>query len=218
MKRLVFAILISLLSFSVYSAEKTIDASSNDKLQESFFEVLTSLDDYRQQKFASAMATIGVVLSQKYGETQAHSHYIKLVNGKTANEIIALAKSMSPQVRGMAEKIDGTSMEAFNKSTGQILIGLPVDRQRAFSSALAKIIYDAEKKKVKKEDMAKSLHGMSSKDVIAFARTIDAPFPTDDNTEFTISPLTDEELKKHNLPVKEEKKIPLSQSLVPRAE
>ena len=217
MKRIFLTILISLYSLSAIPAEKTIDASSNEKLQDSFFSILTSLDDYRQQKFASSMATIGVVLSQKYNDQDAHKEYIKLVNGKTANQIIELAKSMSPQVRGMSEKIDGSSIEAFNKSTGQMLIGLPLDRQRAFSSALAKIIYDAEKKKLKKEDMAKSLNGMSATDVIAYARTIDAPFPSDDNTEFTISPMTKEEMKKHNLPVKEEK-IPLSQSLVPRAD
>ena len=217
MKRILLTILISLFSLYAISAEKTIDASSNEKLQDSFFSILTSLDDYRQQKFASSMATIGVVLSQKYGEQEAHNEYIKLVNGKTANQIIELAKSMSPQIKGMSEKIDGSSMEAFNKSTGQMLIGLPLDRQRAFSSALAKIIYDAEKKKLKKEDMAKSLNGMSAKDVIEYAKTIDAPFPSDDNTEFTISPMTKEEMKKHNLPIKEEK-IPLTQSLVPRAE
>lgn len=216
MKRILSVILVLLTSTFLHSTEKKIDASNNEKLQDSFFEVLSSLDSYKQQQFASSMATIGVVLSQKYGEQNAHGEYIKLVNGKTANEIIALAKSMSPQVRGMAKKIDGTSMDAFNKSTGQILITLPLDRQRAFSAALAKIIYDAEKKKIKREEMAKSLDGMNSDEVIAHARSIDAPFPSDDQTEFTIAPMTKEEMKKHNLPVKEEKEIPMSQSLVPR--
>ena len=218
MKRILYAVLVFMACPFVFSAEKVIDASNNDKLQDSFFEILTSLDSYRQQKFASAMATIGVVLSQRYDEQTAHKEYIKLVNGKTANEIIDLVKSMSPQVRGMAERVNGTSMDMFNKTTGQILIGLPLDRQRAFSSALARIIYDSEKKKIKREEMAKTLHGMSADDVIAFAKTIDAPFPTDDQTEFSIAPMTKEEMKKHNLPVKEEKpeETPFSQSLVPR--
>ena len=216
MKRIFWIVLIFSISPFVFSEEKRINASDNDKLQDSFFEVLTSLDAYRQQQFASSMATIGVVLSQKLGEQKSHEEYVKLVHGKTANEIIALAKSMSPQVRGMAERVNGTSMEAFNKSTGQILITLPLDRQRAFSAALAKIIYDAEKKKIKREDMAKSLNGMSATDVIAYARSIDAPFPSDDQTEFSIAPMTKEEMKKHNLPVEEEKENPLSQSLVPR--
>ena len=218
MKRILYAVLVFMACPLVFSAEKVIDASNSDKLQDSFFEILTSLDSYRQQKFASAMATIGVVLSQRHDEQTAHKEYIKLVNGKTANEIIDLAKSMSPQVRGMAERVNGTSMDMFNKTTGQILIGLPLDRQRAFSSALARIIYDSEKKKIKREEMAKTLHGMSADDVIAFAKTIDAPFPTDDQTEFSIAPMTKEEMKKHNLPVKEEKpeETPFSQSLVPR--
>ncbi|MBQ6534697.1 MAG: hypothetical protein IJI37_05955, partial [Opitutales bacterium] len=50
------------------AAEKTIDASSDERLQETFFDALSSLDEASQQKFASSMATIGVILAQKYGE------------------------------------------------------------------------------------------------------------------------------------------------------
>ncbi len=206
-------------TLSIFGAEKTLDATSNEKLQDSFIEILTSLNDSQQQAFASSMATIGVIFTQKYGEKDSFQKYIEAVNGKTAQEIIALAKSISPQIKGMAERIDGSSLESFNKTVGQIMITLPLDKQKAFSVAIAKIMYNSEKKNEKKEIMAKSLNGMTATDVIALATTISAPFADADETDIRLSPLSEKEIKEHNIsPIKQEQneKIPLSKSLVPR--
>ncbi len=212
------AVLLFLLTIHLNAAEKTIDTSSNKRLQETYFDIITSLNEHQQQKFASSMASIGVVLSQEYGEEESHKRYIKLVNGKTAEEIIAIADSMLPKIKGISGRINGKSVDKFNASVGQILITLPLDKQRAFSAAIAKIMYDAEKKKKSKEDMAKSIDGLTATDVIAFAKTIDAPFLDADNSEIKLAPLSDSELKEYNLEKKSEKeeKTPFTKSLVPR--
>ena len=204
---------------------KKIDASSNEKLQETFFDAMVAMeDDNKQQQFASSMATIGVVLSQKYSEDAAHKKYVELVNGKTPDEIIALAKSMTPQLRGIATKVNGKTLGDFNKSIGQMLIGMSVNKQRVFSSALAKIMYDAEQKKTSETEVAKMLDGKTADEVIAFARPIKAPFPSNESEEFYITPMTKEELKARNIPLanpdgEENMTRPqqsLSKSLVPR--
>ena len=199
---------------------KKIDATSNEKLQESFFAVMTSIEnDDKQQKFASAMATIGVVLSQKYSESAAHEKYVELVNGKTADEIIETAKKMTPQIRGTIVKVDGSSAEAFNKSVGRMLLGISLDKQRRFSAALARIMYDAEQTKKDETQVAKMLDGKTVDEVIEFARPIKSPFPSDENREFYLSPLTKEELEAGGIIPKEEKREEresLSKSLVPR--
>lgn len=224
MKRKTATIVCILCSLANTFADGTgkIDASSNEKLQESFFAVMTSIEnDDKQQKFASAMATIGVVLSQKYPESAAHKKYVELVNGKTADEIIETAKKMTPQIRGTIVKVDGTSAEAFNKSVGRMLLGISLDKQRKFSAALARIMYDAEQTKKDETQVAKMLHGKTVDEVIEFARPIKSPFPSDENREFYLAPLSKEELKAGGIIPKEEEEKPekresLSKSLVPR--
>ncbi len=219
MKIFILTFLLVALISPLNGEVKKIDTSSNEKLQESYFEVIMSLNEQQQQKFASSMAAIGVIFAQKYGEEAAHKKYIELVNGKTAEQIIEIADSMLPDIKGISDRINGKSLEAFNASVGQILITLPLNKQTAFSTAIAKIMYDAEKKKKSKEDMAKSIDGLTATDVIAFAKTIDAPFPDADDSEIKLSPMTKEEMKKYNLPErKSEKKeqIPFSTSLVPK--
>lgn len=217
--------LVCILYITAYifaDTTKKIDASSNEKLQETFIALMTSIEsDDKQQKFASAMATIGVVLSQQYSESAAHKKYVELVDGKTADEIIETAKKMTPQIRGTIVKIDGTSAESFNKSVGRMLLGISLDKQRKFSSALARIMYDAEQTKKDETQVAKMLHGKTVDEVIEFARPIKSPFPSDENQEFYLSPLTKEELKAGGIiPKDEEKKREeresFSKSLVPR--
>ena len=200
------------------AAEKTIDASSDERLQETFFDALSSLDEASQQKFASSMATIGVILAQKYGEAAAHAKYAELVGGKTPAEIIKISESLAPQIRGMAERVDGKSAESFEKSVGQILIALPLAKQKSFSAAVAKIMYDAEKNRKGEPSPYMRFDAMTADELIAAARPIKTPFSEAESGEIYASPLTKEELKKRNLPEKnkEGEKTPLSTSLVPR--
>ena len=218
MKKVLSAfILLFAAAVSAFGGAKKIDASSNEKLQETFFEALTAIEnDGQQQAFASAMATIGVVLSQKYGETAAHKKYVELVNGKTADEIVALAKSMSPQLRGTAKRVDGKSAESFNASVGRMLIGVSLDKQRRFSAAVAKIMYDAEQKKLTETDVAKMLDGKTVDEVIDFAAPIKTPFPTNESEEFYLTPVSKEELRARKIiPAEDEAPQPYSKSLVP---
>ena len=224
-KKAITFLSVLLASLNLLSGEKKIDASSNEKLQETFFDIMMSLpDDNKQQQFASSMATIGVVLSQSDSEADAHKKYVELVDGKTADQIIEISQKMVPQLKSTVSRVNGKTLEDFNKSLGNMLIGVSLNKQRIFSSALAKIMYDAEKKKISESQVAKALDGMTVDEVIAYAKPINAPFPSNESEDFYITPMSKEELKARNIPLAEttekkevkEDKVPLSKSLVPK--
>ena len=85
-------------------------------------------------------------------------------------------------------------------------------------------MYDAEKKKISESQVAKALDGMTVDEVIAYAKPINAPFPSNESEDFYITPMSKEELKARNIPLAEstekkevkEDKVPLSKSLVPK--
>lgn len=129
---------------------------------------------------------------------------------------VALAKSMTPQLRGTAKRVDGKSAESFNASVGRMLIGVSLDKQRRFSAAVAKIMYDAEQKKLTETDVAKMLDGKTVDEVIDFAAPIKTPFPTNESEEFYLTPVSKEELRARKIiPAEDEAPQPYSKSLVP---
>jgi len=195
------------------AADLKIDASSNEKLQESFFNVLMSLDDSSQQKFASAMATLGVVMTQNYSEAEGHKKFQELVNGKTADEIISLSKQMGPKLKELSNTINGKTSADFNKTVSQVLISLPLHKQTQFSEALAAIFYDAKQNNVSDADMMKKLDGKTADDVIGLATGVKTAFPAPEK-ELTVAPLSQEDLKKSG--ITDKKSAPsAAKSLVP---
>ena len=64
------------------------------------------------------------------------------IDGKTAEEIIAISRKLFPGIKQNTRIIDGSSREAFGRSVAELLITLPEDKQTAFSEAVAKIMYD----------------------------------------------------------------------------
>ena len=179
-----------------------IDASSPERLQESFIQMLTLLDDNTQQALAAAMATIGVVMNEdpKLGGQEA---VMKLINGKTADEIIAASRRLTPFIKQHSNIIDGSTAEAFGKSVSRLLVSLPADRQGEFSEALAKLMYEAKKNGKPETDIIKELDGKTAIEVIELAKRVDLPFEVARRAnpeQFEISPIRDADLKKYNLP------------------
>ena len=73
-------------------APMRIDASDPKKLQDSFMKMLSSLDGNTQQKFAAAMATIGVYYMQDARNSKEGMK--EAIDGKTAEEIIAISRKL----------------------------------------------------------------------------------------------------------------------------
>ena len=179
-------------------AEMRIDASSSERLQESFINMMMALPDSMQQKFASAMTTLGLVFSQR-PELGGNEEMLKLVAGKTADEIIAEARRLTPYLKQHSNIIDGRSADAFGQSVASVLVSLDTDKQTKFSEALAKLMYDFQKKGKTNEDLIKKLDGKTPEEVLEMAREIDAPFVSNSESsfkEFKLAPLSDEEVKK----------------------
>lgn len=178
-------------------APMRIDASDPKKLQDSFMKILSSLDGNTQQKFAAAMATIGVYYMQdarnnKEGMKEA-------IDGKTAEEIIAISRKLFPGIKQNTRIIDGSSRESFGRSVAELLITLPEDKQTAFSEAVAKIMYDNKKAGKNEDDIMKRLDGKTAEEVVELATGISTPF---DNPaiqtpkDYTLRKMTEEEVKR----------------------
>ena len=221
--RKILAYMLCLLALgSVCGADKKelrLDSSDQGKLQESFVEMLLALDDDQQQAFATAMATIGILLNQD-PEIADGKTLEELLNGKTADEIIAISRRMSPYIKQNINIINGSTAEEFGKSVGQILISLPAEKQTPFSEALAKIMYEAQKSGETEKDIIKKLDGKNADEVIKMAEKIDMPFAIGNKAkpeDYSIKTLTKEELKSLRLNEEEEPEKKFEHSLVPGA-
>lgn len=178
-------------------APMRIDASDPKKLQDSFMKMLSSLDGNTQQKFAAAMATIGVYYMQDARNSKEGMK--EAIDGKTAEEIIAISRKLFPGIKQNTRIIDGSSREAFGRSVAELLITLPEDKQTAFSEAVAKIMYDNKKAGKNEDDIMKRLDGKTAEEVVELATGISTPF---DNPaiqtpkDYTLRKMTEDEVKR----------------------
>ena len=178
-------------------APMRIDASDPKKLQDSFMKMLSSLDGNTQQKFAAAMATIGVYYMQDARNSKEGMK--EAIDGKTAEEIIAISRKLFPGIKQNTRIIDGSSRETFGRSVAELLITLPEDKQTAFSEAVAKIMYDNKKAGKNEDDIMKRLDGKTAEEVVELATGISTPF---DNPaiqtpkDYTLRKMTEDEVKR----------------------
>ncbi len=186
-----------------------LDASSPERLQQSFADMLLSIDDdFKQQAFAGAMAAIGVVLAQNPNET-GDTDMLELLDGRSAEEIMAISRELTPQIRNRKNAtIDGSSAENFGKSVGGIMVSLPVEKQGEFSEAIAKLMYEAKQKGEPDASIERKLDGKTAQEVVDMAANVDLPFKiggkiSPDNVE--VSSPSDEDFKKFNIKPPEKK-------------
>lgn len=180
-----------------------VNASTPEKMQESFVLMLTELDGVRQQSFAAAMATIGVYYMQD--ESLGGQASMKdALHGKTADEVIALSRKLAPHLKRNSEVLDGSSRDAFGKSVGELLVSLPEKKQIMFSEALAKLMYENTSKGGKEEDIMKKLDGKRPEEVIELALGVKTPFEKNGEyvpQDYSLRKLDNEEIKRRNLPL-----------------
>ena len=218
-------VLIYLLTISLaIASELRIDATSPEKMQASYAKILASLDDDMQQKFALALTTIGVVMAQR-ADLGGSQKIMEMINGKTAQEIIAESKKLTGFVRRVKEVVKANTSAEFSTVVGNLLISLPEGKRENFSEAIAKLIYQREQQKTTESDFLKKVNGKTVDEIIEMAKDINVPFEIANNRkqkDYKLEKLSDKDLKKLGIKKNTSKKqnedsLEYKNSLVPPA-
>ena len=148
MKKAAFYLVMALFSTALVAVEASklrIDCTDEDTMQKTIMNIMMNLDDSMQKQFAAALATIGVAGMQNPDLTEP-ARIKNMLDGKNADEVIALSRRMAPNIRSNTRIIDGSSKESFSRTMGEIMVSLDVEKQSKFSEAIALLMYESQKK------------------------------------------------------------------------
>ena len=200
MKKAAIYLVIALASGVLNAVEASklrIDCTDEDTMQKTIMNIMMNLDDSMQKQFASALATIGVAGMQNPDLTEP-AKIRKMLDGKNADEVIALSRRMAPNIRSNTRIIDGSSKESFSRTMGEIMVALDVEKQSKFSEAIALLMYESQKKGETHLELAKRLDGKNADEVIALAFNKGVPLPKnyEEIREFELSTVSHSEAEK----------------------
>ena len=189
--------LFSTALVAVEASKLRIDCTDEDTMQKTIMNIMMNLDDSMQKQFAAALATIGVAGMQNPDLTEP-ARIKNMLDGKNADEVIALSRRMAPNIRSNTRIIDGSSKESFSRTMGEIMVSLDVEKQSKFSEAIALLMYESQKKGETHLDLAKRLDGKNADEVIALAFNKGVPIPKNDEEirEFELSAVSKSEAEK----------------------
>lgn len=200
MKKAAFYLIMALFSTALVAVEASklrIDCTDEDTMQKTIMNIMMNLDDSMQKQFAAALATIGVAGMQNPDLTEP-ARIKNMLDGKNADEVIALSRRMAPNIRSNTRIIDGSSKESFSRTMGEIMVSLDVEKQSKFSEAIALLMYEYQKKGETHLDLAKRLDGKNADEVIALAFNKGVPIPKnyEEIREFELSAVSKSEAEK----------------------
>ena len=200
MKKAAFYLIMALFSTALVAVEASklrIDCTDEDTMQKTIMNIMMNLDDSMQKQFAAALATIGVAGMQNPDLTEP-ARIKNMLDGKNADEVIALSRRMAPNIRSNTRIIDGSSKESFSRTMGEIMMSLDVEKQSKFSEAIALLMYESQKKGETHLDLAKRLDGKNADEVIALAFNKGVPIPKnyEEIREFELSAVSKSEAEK----------------------
>ena len=200
MKKAAFYLIMALFSTALVAVEASklrIDCTDEDTMQKTIMNIMMNLDDSMQKQFAAALATIGVAGMQNTDLTEP-ARIKNMLDGKNADEVIALSRRMAPNIRSNTRIIDGSSKESFSRTMGEIMVSLDVEKQSKFSEAIALLMYESQKKGETHLDLAKRLDGKNADEVIALAFNKGVPIPKnyEEIREFELSAVSKSEAEK----------------------
>lgn len=189
--------LFSTALVAVEASKLRIDCTDEDTMQKTIMNIMMKLDDSMQKQFAAALATIGVAGMQNPDLTEP-ARIKNMLDGKNADEVIALSRRMAPNIRSNTRIIDGSSKESFSRTMGEIMVSLDVEKQSKFSEAIALLMYESQKKGETHLDLAKRLDGKNADEVIALAFNKGVPIPKnyEEIREFELSAVSKSEAEK----------------------
>ncbi len=200
MKKAAFYLIMALFSTALVAVEASklrIDCTDEDTMQKTIMNIMMNLDDSMQKQFAAALATIGVAGMQNPDLTEP-ARIKNMLDGKNADEVIALSRRMAPNIRSNTRIIDGSSKESFSRTMGEIMVSLDVEKQSKFSEAIALLMYESQKKGETHLDLAKRLDGKNADEVIALAFNKGVPIPKnyEEIREFELSAVSKSDAEK----------------------
>ena len=189
--------LFSTALVAVEASKLRIDCTDEDTMQKTIMNIMMNLDDSMQKQFAAALATIGVAGMQNPDLTEP-ARIKNMLDGKNADEVIALSRRMAPNIRSNTRIIDGSSKESFSRTMGEIMVALDVEKQSKFSEAIALLMYESQKKGETHLELAKRLDGKNADEVIALAFNKGVPLPKnyEEIREFELSAVSKSEAEK----------------------
>ena len=189
--------LFSTALVAVEASKLRIDCTDEDTMQKTIMNIMMNLDDAMQKQFAAALATIGVAGMQNPDLTEP-ARIKNMLDGKNADEVIALSRRMAPNIRSNTRIIYGYSKESFSRTMGEIMVSLDVEKQSKFSEAIALLMYESQKKGETHLDLAKRLDGKNADEVIALAFNKGVPIPKnyEEIREFELSAVSKSEAEK----------------------
>ena len=189
--------LFSTALVAVEASKLRIDCTDEDTMQKTIMNIMMNLDDSMQKQFAAALATIGVAGMQNPDLTEP-ARIKNMLDGKNADEVIALSRRMAPNIRSNTRIIDGSSKESFSRPKGEIMVSLDVEKQSKFSEAIALLMYESQKKGETHLDLAKRLDGKNADEVIALAFNKGVPIPKnyEEIREFELTAVSKSEAEK----------------------
>lgn len=189
--------LFSTALVAVEASKLRIDCTDEDTMQKTIMNIMMNLDDSMQKQFAAALATIGVAGMQNPDLTEP-ARIKNMLDGKNADEVIALSRRMAPNIRSNTRIIDGSSKESFSRTMGEIMVSLDVEKQSKFSEAIALLMYESQKKGETHLDLAKRLDGKNADEVIALAFNKGVPIPKnyEEIREFELSAVSKSDAEK----------------------
>lgn len=189
--------LFSTALVAVEASKLRIDCTDEDTMQKTIMNIMMNLDDSMQKQFAAALATIGVAGMQNPDLTEP-ARIKNMLDGKNADEVIALSRRMAPNIRSNTRIIDGSSKESFSRTMGEIMVSLDVEKQSKFSEAIALLMYESQKKGETHLDLAKRLDGKNADEIIALAFNKGVPIPKnyEEIREFELSAVSKSEAEK----------------------
>ena len=145
-------------------AQQTLDASSDAALAESFQKMAFSLNPDERQDLSNASAIL-MYYGSKNGFSEVKMR--KIFHGKTARELVEAALKVCPFAKDETLKINSKTPADFSKSYAELLMNLPLKKQRALSSAISQALLTGQTSGRQYIEILAEFYGKTADEIIA---------------------------------------------------
>ena len=145
-------------------AQHTLDASTDAALAESFQKIAFSLNPDERQDLSNASAII-MYYGAKNGLGEAEMR--KIFHGKTAREIVDFALKLCPFAKDESLRINSKTAADFSRSYAELLMNLPLKKQRALSSAISQALLSGQTSGKQYLEILAEFNGKTADEIVA---------------------------------------------------
>ena len=145
-------------------AQHRLDASTDAALAESFQKMAFSLSPDERQDLSNASAIL-MYYGSKNGLGEAKMR--KIFHGKTAREVVETALKVCPFAKDETLKINSRTPADFSKSYAELLMNLPLKKQRALSAAISQALLTGQASGRQYIEILAEFNGKTADEIIA---------------------------------------------------